>query len=356
MSELPSPSPASEPTAAVTGQAALRRNWRGLAQRPWAIALVVLVLLLGWQWYDSYSRMSGLREELASRLRDSDADSRDARLVARQAQEAVREAQAKLAQLDAKLAESQNQQVALEALYQELSRNRDEWALAEIDQILTIASQQLQLAGNVQAALVGMQTAEARLARTDRPQFIPLRKVLTRDIERLKATPNLDVAGLALRIDQIIAGIDTLPLAGEERIAASVQKSSVPDVSDSLWLRLGAEIWTELKSLVRIQVMDSTEPGLVAPSQAFFLRENFKLRMLNARLALLSRDEATFREDIKTASAWLSRWFDARSKATQAAEASLKQLNAAAIQIELPTIADSLNAVRNYKVARDRAR
>lgn len=362
MSELPPPPPPSEPSASepnpsVTAPASLRRNWSDLARRPWAIAVAVLVVLLVWQWYDGYSRMSGLREELAGRLRDSDADSRDARLVARQAQEAVREAQAKLAQLDAKLAESQNQQVALEALYQELSRNRDEWALAEIDQILTIASQQLQLAGNVQAALVGMQTAEARLARTDRPQFIPLRKVLTRDIERLKATPNLDVAGLALRIDQIIAGIDTLPLAGEERISASPQKSNeAAAANDSLLMRLGAEIWNEIKSLVRIQVMDSTEPGLVAPSQAFFLRENFKLRMLNARLALLSRDEATFREDIKTASAWLARWFDARSKATQAAEASLKQLNAAAIQIELPTIADSLNAVRNYKVARDRAR
>ena len=367
MSELSSPPPASEPPASETpvsepvtsviAPAASRRNWRDLAQRPWTIAVAVLVVLLVWQWYDNHSRMSGLREELAGRLRDSDADSRDARLVARQAQEAVREAQARLAQLDAKLAESQNQQVALEALYQELSRNRDEWALAEIDQILTIASQQLQLAGNVQAALVGMQTAEARLARADRPQFIPLRKVLTRDIERLKATPNLDVAGLALRMDQIIAGIDTLPLAGEERISASAQKlAGASESTEGLLSRIAAEIWSELKSLVRIQVMDGTEPGLVAPSQAFFLRENLKLRMLNARLALLSRDEATFREDIKTASAWLSRWFDARSKATQAAAASMKQLNAAAIQIELPTIADSLNAVRNYKLARDRAR
>ena len=101
---------------------------------------------------------------------------------------------------------------------------------------------------------------------------------------------------------------------------------------------------------------DAPEPGLLEPSQAFFLRENLKLRLLNARLALLARDEATFREDMKTAQAWLARWFDARSRATQAAQSTLRQLAAAAIQIQVPSIADSLNAVRNYKVTRDRAR
>jgi uroporphyrin-3 C-methyltransferase len=301
--------------------------------------------------------MGALREELAGRLRDSDAGSRDARLVALQAREAVREAQDKLAQLEAKLTESQNQQVALEALYQELARNRDEWALAEVEQILTIASQQLQLAGNVQAALLALQTAEQRLARSDRPQFIPLRKVLARDQERLKATPNLDVAGLALKIDQVIALIDTLPLAGEERVvAAANEPAAAASSAEGFWRRLGSEIWAELKSLVRIQVSDVPDPELLAPSQAYFLRENLKLRLLNARLALLSRDEARFREDMKMASTWLSRWFDARSKATQAAQATLRQLGNAAIQIEMPTIADSLNAARNYKISRDRAR
>ena len=102
--------------------------------------------------------------------------------------------------------------------------------------------------------------------------------------------------------------------------------------------------------------MDRAEPGLLSPGQNFFLRENLKLRLLNARLALLSRDQTTFREDIRTASAWVARWFDARSKSTQTLEATLKQMSSAAVQIEVPTIGESLNAVRNYKVVRDKAR
>ena len=332
-----------------------RRDWRELLRRPWTLALIALLVVVAWQWYESHTRMEALRGELASRLRDSDADSRDARLVARQAQEGVKEAQTRLAQLDAKLTESQNQQVALEAMYQELARNRDESMLAEVDQILTIASQQLQLAGNVQAALIALQTADQRLARGDRPQFIPLRKVLARDLERLKATPNIDLAGLAVKIDQVISLIDTLPLAGEERLAAAAREQPA-EAEVSWWRRLTSEIWNDMKSLVRIQVSDAPDPGLLAPSQAFFLRENLKLRLLNARLSLLSRDQVTFREDMNMAGAWIARWFDARSKGTQAAQATLRQLTSTAIQIEVPSIAESLNGVRNYKVARDRGR
>src|SRR5207342_1659331 len=105
------------------------------------------------------------------------------------AQEAAGDVQVKVGVLDDKLAQSQNQQVALESLYQELSRNRDDWSLAEIEQIVLIASQQLQLAGDVRAALLALQTADSRLQRLDKPQLIPLRKVIAKDIERLKALP-----------------------------------------------------------------------------------------------------------------------------------------------------------------------
>src|SRR5580765_6554325 len=168
-------------------------------------------------WLDSRQRIGATQQELARRLRDIEADAREARSVARQSEEAQRDTRAKLVQLETRLAESQSQQLALEALYQELSRNRDEWQLAEIEQVLAIASQQLQLAGNVRAALLALQLAEQRLARADRPQFAPIRRAIARDIERLKAAPAIDFPALTARIDNLIAGVDGLPLAFEER-------------------------------------------------------------------------------------------------------------------------------------------
>ena len=331
----------------------MRSRLRPLAH-PVAIAFIVVTVLIAWQWYDARVQISVLREEVAHRLRDSDADSRDARVGARQAQESVREVQAKLAQVEAKLIDSQNQQVALEALYQELSRSRDESVLAEVEQILTIAAQHLQLAGSVQAALAALQTADSRLARSSRPQFLPLRKVLARDIERLKSTPGVDVAGLAMKLDQVIAQVDVLPLAFEER-AGAPGGSAAARGGEGFWNRLGAEIWGELRQLVRIRNTERPEPALLTPSQAFFLRENLKLRLLNARLALLARDQNVFRQDLNLAAAWLQRYFDLRAKPAAAALASLKQLGASGISIDVPSIADSLAAVRNYKLSREKA-
>jgi uroporphyrin-3 C-methyltransferase len=323
--------------------------WRS----PVALVLVGAIAVVCWQWYDTRSQVGTIREELGQRLRASDTAAGESLVLAKQAQEAAREAQAKLALLENKIAESQSQQVALEALYQELARSRDEWALAEIEQILTVASQQLQLAGNVQAALLALQTAEGRLARPDRPQFIPLRRVLNRDIERLKATPNLDIAGMVLRLDNLIAGVDALPLQFGERMPSTPKLAGAAGAG-GVWERVVSEIWDEMKQLVRIQNMDRPDAALLPPAQAYFLRENLKLRLLNARLALLARDPSRFGADLQTASVWITRYYDTRAKATAAALASLKQLAAGSINVELPSIAESLAAVRNFKVARDR--
>src|SRR5206468_1252684 len=160
-------------------------------------AVILAAGLAALFWLDARQRIGGTQEELARRLRDIEGDVREARSTARQAQEAVREAQAKVGQLEARLAESQSQQLAPEALYQELSRNRYEWQLAEIEQVLAIASQQLQLAGNVRAALLALQLAEGRLARADRPQLSPIRRALARDIERLKSLPTADFPAMS---------------------------------------------------------------------------------------------------------------------------------------------------------------
>ncbi len=322
-----------------------------------ALAVIVVVLAAGLaalSWLDARHRIATTQEELARRLREIESDAREARSVARQSQEALRESQSRLAQIESRVAESQSQSLALEALYQELSRNRDEWQLAEIEQVLAIASQQLQLARNVRAALLALQLADSRLARTDRPQFAPIRRALARDIERLKAAPAVDFAAVTARIDNLIAGIDGLPLAFDERTERAPVAKDTAAAERSFVGRLGAEVWNELSQLVVVRRMDAAEPPLLPPSQAYFVRENLRLRLLNARVSLLARDEAGYREDLRASQAWVQRYFDGRSKSTADAQAQLKQLAAVSISFEMPTISESLDAVRGYKSRRER--
>jgi uroporphyrin-3 C-methyltransferase len=332
---------------AAAGAVRRREPWMG----PALAALAVLGVLLAWAWWTTRSELGAVREELALRLRDSDKEAREARTVAREAQDGVRDTQARIGALEAKLLESQSQQLALESLYAELSRSRDEWVLADVEQSVAIAAQQLQLAGNVQAALVALESADARLARADRPHLIGLRKAIARDIERLKAAPALDVPGMTLRLDQVIAAVDALPLLVDGRGQADAKAAHGEDATSGGW----RSFWQEFKGLVRVQRLDAADASLLAPESRYFLRENLKLRLLHARLALLQRDENAFRADVRAATAWLNRYFDARQKPVANAVATLGQLNVAAVNVELPSIADSVNAVRAYKSPRERA-
>src|SRR3954470_9133839 len=335
-----------------TEPAAARRS-----SAPAVPALIAGLLAAGLallSWLDTRQRIGATQEELARRLRDIESDARDARAAARQAQETTREAQVRLGQLDARLAEWQSQQLALEALYQDLSRNRDEWQLAEIEQVLAIASQQLQLARNVRAALLALQLADSRLSRNDRPQFAPIRRALARDIERLKAAPAVDFAAVTARLDNLIAGADALPLAFDERTERAPVAKDPGTAERSFVARLSAEVWNELSQLVVVRRMDAAEPPLLPPSQAYFVRENLRLRLLNARASLLARDEAGYREDLRASLAWVQRYFDGRSKGTGDTVSQLKQLSAVSISFEMPTISESLDAVRGYKSRRER--
>jgi len=342
-------STASSPTRPARGEA-----WRN----PWLGVAVVALGLAGWQWVETRSKLSDTQLELAKRLADADSLSKETRGVAKQTQEDVGKLQAKLGAVEAKLAESQSQQAALESLYQDLARNRDEWALTEIEQNVTLAAQQLQLAGNVQGAILALQAADTRLSRSDRPQFTALRKTLNRDLERLRAAPYVDVSGMSLRIENLIMAADTLPLAFDERPKAAKEqaeeKAKAEETQPSIWQRLGLDLWSEIKGLVRIQRFDRPEPALLSPAQTFFLRENLKLRLLNARLALLSRDQWTFRSELKLSQAWLERYFNANDKSVQTAVGSIKQLASTDIVIELPLLNDSLNALKALKQTKER--
>lgn len=334
----------------------------------WLAAIALLaVLLLAWS---GLSRDSSTREEFGRRLAAGEMAQRDAQANARQNREALDALQAKVGALEAQLAEMRSQQLALETMYQELSRVRDDRLLAEIEQEVAIAAQQLQLAGNVEAALIALSGAEARLAKSAQPQFLGLRKLLARDIERLKALPGADVPGIALKLDTVINVLPSLPLAFEQRPAAgkpdkrAAKTAAAPAAATGQavpaadWQSLArdwfADLWHEVRQLVRIERIDRPDPGLLAPREVFFLRENLRLRLLAARAALLARDGRSFQSDLRQAGDWLERYFDTRVPAVREAQETLKGLARLDVMRTPAELNETLAALRNFKLSRDR--
>lgn len=352
------------------------------------LLILILASLCAWQWWVFRNQIHDLRGEMAQRLRNGDTVNQETKVIVKTIQDAEKELRAKVSVLESKQTESQGQQLALEQMYQDLSKNRDDWALSEIEQTLSTASQQLQLAGNVQGALIALQNADKDLSRVDKPQFITIRRAIAKDMEALKSVPNLDTTGIALRLDSVISQVDSMPLLADEKpveppippkrallhapnaisppktdhsTLASVPKnnetvngatSSTADwiaILDSKWQSFSTEMWSELKQLIRVRNVAHPEALMLSPTQAYYVRENLKIRLLNARLGLLSRNESAFRSDLIAAQDTITKYFDTRAKQTQTVQSLLRQVQNNNLSIQMPTLAESLNAVRNYK-------
>lgn len=335
-----------------------KRSTALLRQPATLIAGAAVVLALG-QWVAGSRRLDALQTELAQRLSAGDEIARTSRATSQQNREEVQALIARIGVLEAQLNEAQGQQAALETMYQELARGRDERLLAEIEQSVAIAAQQLQLAGNVEAALIALQSADARLSRSGNAQLPAVHRLLVRDIERLKALPQADISGMAVKLENVVAVVDTLPLAYTQRPLRQAQPAATANNKPAMtegayWSALAGDLWQEVRQLVRVERMDQDAPALLAPSQALFLRENLRLRLVNARLSLLQRDAKSFRDDVQLAMKWLNLYFDMRAPAVKAAHDSLQRMASANLNLALPSLDETLTALRNVRLPREK--
>jgi uroporphyrin-3 C-methyltransferase/uroporphyrinogen III methyltransferase/synthase len=323
---------------------------------PWlALLALLLVVAVGAL---SYTQLAGVKRETARRLAELQEAAAAATETATRADAEARAARQQAAVLEARLAEVESQREALEQLYADLSRGRDEAALVEVERLITLGAQELQISGNVPTALAALQTADTRLARLESPRFLPLRRVLARDIERLRAAPAVDITGIALKIDQLMASSESWPLLADASPVAPATATSRQDPPPprqlEWWERTLDSIQRELgeyRDLIRIRVVEAPDAMLLGQQPQLMVRQQLRLRLLNARQALLARNDRLYRADLAEAQALLNRYFDVRQRDTAAALASMKQLASAPLSVETPNINDSVSAVRAVRTA-----
>jgi len=254
------------------------------------MTLAVLVVIFIWQWLSGYQNISEMRRQLAEKIAEMDGSNQANQKLIAQNQEQMRVLSEKVTSLEVRYAESQSQRAALESLYNDLSASRDETVLADVEQLLLIAEQQLQLSANVKAALIAMQSADSRLERMNRPAYNGLRKAIGQDMEKLRALPEVNVTALNFQLDTLIG-----------------------------------------------------------------LRENLKLRLLSARLALQARDGKSFRLDVAAAKSWVVRYFNVKSAGAAQALEIIGKLSASDVGLELPEIGAGLQAVRTLRLSHQKA-
>jgi uroporphyrin-3 C-methyltransferase len=322
----------------------------------WVAAALALLALLASAMV--WIKIGSVQELLARQTSDSGTLATEARSSARQAEELARDNAARLALAESKITEINAQRGQLDQLLLNLSRARDENLVADFESALRLAQQQTQLTGSLQPLVAALRTVDQRLSKQTGPRFIALQRAVTRDIERLTTTAVLDTPGLLARLDDLIAQFDTLPLANavgkdpSPEVAPTAVAGWRRAISGEWWGQVLADVWDDVRGLLRVSRIDQPDAVLLAPEQGFFLRENIKLRLLNARLAVLSRQFEVARADLQTASRSLSRFFDAQSRMGQQAMSQIQQMQGELQQVKLPRIDDTLLALEALAAGR----
>ncbi|MDH3949279.1 MAG: uroporphyrinogen-III C-methyltransferase, partial [Gammaproteobacteria bacterium] len=202
----------------------------------------------------------------------------------------------------------ERQQTVTEAVSELLKTSRHlrhEWLVAEAEYLVNLASHRLILAQDANTAITALQAADDRLREAGDPSLIVLRKALAEDINSLQAVSIPDIAGLSLKLNAIVQDVDDLPLlTPEPESAAQRHKGPIrPPVEN--WQELPAAMWEDMKKLVIIRDHQGPIKPLLSPEQHFFLSQNLKLQLEQARLALLTGENEVYHERLDTAQGWI---------------------------------------------------
>ncbi len=353
-----------------------RRGWGWLA----VSVLVVIVAAAGW-WY-MQQRFLAQERQNALRLQESESRAASLEEQVRQLRDLQQQLQTRGNALETRVAESSAQQEQLQALYDDVARVRGDARLAEVERAITLANQHLAVSGNVKGALLALEGAEKQLADSEQSQAIGLRRVILQDIEKLKSLPEVDLVRSVARMDEVLSRVETLPFLGDPdapaadapgglAMAPAATEEAAPEeepaeapaaeepIDDSLsgkfkrWYhdllgagsRAAAAAHEEFTSLVKIRRIDAPDRYLLGPDQKRSIRQGLRLQLLSARINLLNRNEALFRQDLAKSVETIQRFFDVEKPEVKSSINLLTELQSEPLQLKLPTLSDSMAAL-----------
>lgn len=375
-------------------------NWRKPMLFPiWGAWLLVAVAVLGFLLaYSQWQRLNHIQTQLIGQTAAIQAQAIEAKSLSTQAHAMARDAATRSSLSEARVNEYTLQRSHIEQMAFELSRSRDETMLIDMEASLRLSQQQAQLTGLADPLVAALRNAAQRIDRAEQPQLSPIVNAIEKDLSRLTSTAVTDTAGLLGRIDTLLLQLEQIPLANAvgpanlslpppnateqgsnsrtpeagnaattQATAASPAETSGDPANPTAAAKSTAllegprlqpdDVYTEhasgwfhslfdnMASLVRVQRIEYPEAALLSAEQAFFLRENMRLQLMNARMGLLARQSSSARADLASAQALLRKYFDVSSPRTKQALRTLQQLQNHILSVEAPAITETLNAI-----------
>lgn len=343
------------------------------------VALILALALVGVLWYQHQY----FKETNAALARQVQAGAEAARSAGDQAQQAwslTRKQSGQIAGLQASLDDVLIHYENLEQAFQTLTDSGSDLVLVnDVDHLVTNAHQQLLLGGNVGNAIIALETAQGQLARANRPALASLQQSINGDLDHLRATSTIDIAVLSSQLEELGRLVGQAPLlvpdaaapavaasavapphAGNSGNADTVQAAGAPDINTPGWRkpidavghwlgRTWVSIRQDLNQFISVRRVEDTASLLMSPEQAAQLRENLRLRVMTAQLALMMNQPKVWQAETQMLAQALATRYDELSPDTRRALKLARQLAETSIDIKLPTVDNTLKAIETLR-------
>ena len=331
--------------------------------------------------YLTWQSFSGLRAAVGQRMQSAEAEVTPLRELSSETAGRLNALQSRLSGAEQRISELNLQRTQLEELMLSVSRSRDETLVQDLGSALRFAVQQAQLMGNPQPLIAALQVGIERIEAAANPRLAGVRDAMKNDLDVMQTETNTDVSLVVRDLARLtrdvnkIAMRDTAPptdrtvtsdadtsaapspaigLATDPAsttVAPSLLDQAVTSVS-SVWHSLSQAFVAQASQLVRVRAVAPTDELMLSPENAWVLRENLKLRLLSARLAVLSGQKQTALADISAVLQGIALYADPAAPSVVGLVGDLQQLQTTIAALHVPIPQSTLAALASAASAR----
>ena len=379
---LPAGDKAASSPAASTGKSGHQpAGGRSLGSMFLILMTVVVSVAALASSYLTWQSFSGLRAAVGQRMQSAEAEVTPLRELSSETAGRLNALQSRLSGAEQRISELNLQRTQLEELMLSVSRSRDETLVQDLGSALRFAVQQAQLMGNPQPLIAALQVGIERIEAAANPRLAGVRDAMKNDLDVMQTETNTDVSLVVRDLARLtrdvnkIAMRDTAPptdrtvtsdadtsaapspaigLATDPAsttVAPSLLDQAVTSVS-TVWHSLSQAFVAQASQLVRVRAVAPTDELMLSPENAWVLRENLKLRLLSARLAVLSGQKQTALADISAVLQGIALYADPAAPSVVGLVGDLQQLQTTIAALHVPIPQSTLAALTSVASAR----
>ncbi|MDQ6571235.1 MAG: uroporphyrinogen-III C-methyltransferase [Haemophilus parainfluenzae] len=261
--------------------------------------------------------------------------------------------QNKIAQVEELINAKSHELVGLQSQINKVSAQANaqqptDWLFSEADFLLNNALRKLVLDNDVDTAVSLLKLADETLAKVNNSQSAAIRSAINQDLKQLLSVAGVDQNAVMQKLSQLANTVDELPVLdvnfGDDQNATKLSDS----LSD--WAENAEKSATSfLNHFIRISPKHGADrKELLAPNQDIYLRENIRLRLQLAIMAVPRQQNELYKQSLEAVASWIRSYFDTNAEVTQSFLKSVDELSEVSIYVDVPSQLQSLSMLDKY--------